>query len=91
MRWQGQFENASAVHTASIQDPMRVWYIWWHTLALQVDYCIAFGWRIWLQFLVITMAQRDHCRELLVFWCFGVYKITAMIAKYCWMSLDNCL
>ncbi|KAJ8661355.1 hypothetical protein O0I10_003107 [Lichtheimia ornata] len=28
------------------------------------------------------MAQRDHCRELLVFWCFGVYKITAMIAKY---------
>ncbi|KAJ8654150.1 hypothetical protein O0I10_010226 [Lichtheimia ornata] len=27
--------------------------------------------------------QRDHCRELLVFWCFEVYKITAMIAKYC--------
>ncbi|KAJ8661499.1 hypothetical protein O0I10_002765 [Lichtheimia ornata] len=25
--------------------------------------------------------QRDHCRELLVFWCFGVYKITAMIAN----------
>ncbi|KAJ8658791.1 hypothetical protein O0I10_005517 [Lichtheimia ornata] len=25
--------------------------------------------------------QRDHCRELLVFWCFGTYKITAMIAK----------
>ncbi|KAJ8655959.1 hypothetical protein O0I10_008399 [Lichtheimia ornata] len=28
------------------------------------------------------MAQRDHCREVLVFWCFGVYKITAMIAKW---------
>ncbi|KAJ8660804.1 hypothetical protein O0I10_003447 [Lichtheimia ornata] len=28
------------------------------------------------------MAQRDHCRELLVFWCFGVYKITAMIANH---------
>ncbi|KAJ8653224.1 hypothetical protein O0I10_011172 [Lichtheimia ornata] len=27
------------------------------------------------------MAQRDHCRELLVFWCFGGYKITAMIAN----------
>ncbi|KAJ8659066.1 hypothetical protein O0I10_005104 [Lichtheimia ornata] len=26
--------------------------------------------------------QRDHCRELLVFWCFGVYKITAMIANH---------
>ncbi|KAJ8652822.1 hypothetical protein O0I10_011495 [Lichtheimia ornata] len=25
--------------------------------------------------------QRDHCRELLVFWCFGVYKIIAMIAN----------
>ncbi|KAJ8651626.1 hypothetical protein O0I10_012815 [Lichtheimia ornata] len=28
------------------------------------------------------MVQRDHCRELLVFWCFGVYKITAMIANH---------
>ncbi|KAJ8663049.1 hypothetical protein O0I10_001226 [Lichtheimia ornata] len=32
--------------------------------------------------------QRDHCRELLVFWCFGVYKITAMLAKY---SMGKCL
>ncbi|KAJ8661969.1 hypothetical protein O0I10_002300 [Lichtheimia ornata] len=33
--------------------------------------------------------QRDRCRELLVFWCFDVYKITAMIAKISciWLSL----
>ncbi|KAJ8659282.1 hypothetical protein O0I10_004996 [Lichtheimia ornata] len=35
--------------------------------------------------------QRDHCKELLVFWCFGFTRSTAMIAKYYSMGLDNCL
>ncbi|CDH58426.1 predicted protein [Lichtheimia corymbifera JMRC:FSU:9682] len=29
-----------------------------------------------------AIISRDHCREPLVFWCLGVYKITAKIAKY---------
>ncbi|CDH55992.1 predicted protein [Lichtheimia corymbifera JMRC:FSU:9682] len=33
--------------------------------------------------------QTDHCREQLVFWCFGVHKITTMIAKYYWLGLEN--
>ena len=40
---------------------MRVWYIWWYTLALQVGYCIAFGWCIWCQFLVIAMVHGVVC------------------------------